>query len=60
MTLDELEQSEIDKIIEGQRDGVKVYFEDEKIIAFGEKNPVAKVHILVVAKDIKLTSLKKV
>ena len=58
--MEELEQSEIDKIIEGQRDGVKVYFEDEKIIAFGEKKPVAKVHILVVAKDNKLTSLKKV
>ena len=60
VTLEELEQSEVDKIIEGQRDGLKVYFEDDKIIAFGEKKPVAKVHILIVAKDIKLTSLKKV
>ena len=37
-----------------------VLFEDEKVIAFTEKKPVAKVHFIVAAKDPKLTSLQKV
>ena len=58
--LDECGQSEVDKIIEGERSGVTVLFEDEKVIAFTERKPVAKVHFIVAAKDPKLTSLQKV
>ena len=50
----------MDKIVEGERSDVTVLFEDEKVIAFTERKPVAKVHFIVAAKDPKLTSLQKV
>ena len=37
-----------------------VLFEDDRVIAFAEKKPVAKVHFIVAPKDVKLTSLQKV
>ena len=59
--MEDFDQSEVDKIIKGQREGVKVYYEDEQIIAFDvTSKPVAKVHILIVAKEAQLTSLRKV
>ena len=59
--LEDFDKSEVDKIIKGQREGVKVYYEDEQIIAFDvTSKPVAKVHILIVAKEAQLTSLRKV
>ena len=47
--LDEFADSEIDNIIEGERKGVPVLYEDEKVIAFTEKKPVAKKHCGVAA-----------
>jgi diadenosine tetraphosphate (Ap4A) HIT family hydrolase len=43
--------SEFDKIIAGQRNGIQVIHEDELCIVIPDPNPVAKTHLLVIAKE---------
>ena len=57
MHIDAFEDSEVDKIIKGNREGVKVLFEDELSIAYIAKEPWANVHFIVAAKDRRLLSL---
>lgn len=42
-----------DKIVLGDRKGVKILHEDDKCIAFEDIAPVAKVHLIVLAKEAK-------
>jgi len=42
--------SALDRIAAGDRDGIKVLFEDDKCIAIEDINPVASIHFLVIAK----------
>ena len=64
LELDDIEESEIDKIISGNRSEVTVLFEDDKVLAYSENKPeaqqIAKVHFIVVAKNSKLASFAKV
>ena len=60
VNLNELDDSVLDRIVKGERAGVTVLYEDEKVIAFAEKKPVAKIHFIVAAKDKRLSSLQKV
>ena len=49
----EIEDSDVDKVIQGERSGVEVHFEDDNVIAYSQKKPAAKVHIIVAAKSMK-------
>ncbi len=64
LELDDIEESEIDKIISGNRSEVTVLFEDDKVLAYSENKPeaqqIAKVYFIVVAKNSKLVSFAKV
>ena len=61
LDIDEFEDSDIDKIIKGDRSEINVLFEDDKLIAYEEiTGRVTKEHFKVIAKDKKLTSLQKV
>jgi len=51
VTEQETEFSVFDKIVAGDKKGIKVLFEDEKCIAFEDKAPIAKQHFIVLAKD---------
>ena len=54
VTEEETELSCFDKIIKGDRKGLKILHEDEKCIAFDDTNPVAKKHFIVLMKDSKM------
>jgi histidine triad (HIT) family protein len=47
----EIEHSEYDKILKGERSGVKVLHEDDKCLVFEASQPVAKTHLIVLAKS---------
>lgn len=51
VTEKETELSCFDKIVYGERKGVKVLHEDERCIAFEDHYPVAKIHFIVLLKD---------
>jgi hypothetical protein len=58
--MSELADSSYDKIIKGQRSGITVLHEDDRIVVFNEAEPVAKTHIIVLAKAAGLQGLHKI
>lgn len=58
ITEQEIELSQFDKVIKGERKGVKIFHEDDKCIAFEDFNPIAKTHFIVLAKEQSTNILK--
>ena len=62
LELDTFEDSEIEKIIKGDRSEINVLYEDDKMIAYEElpklrSQKITKEHFKVIAKEKRLTSL---
>ena len=60
LTIDDCIDSEYDKIIKGDRHNLVVVHEDDLVIAFQERAPIAKHHLVVLAKTHDIRSLKAI
>ena len=58
--MSELQDSIYDSIIKGNTTALNVLFEDEKVIAFYERDPIAQQHIVVLAKTLSITALNQI